>query len=468
MTAGFDLSVPRRVHVIGIGGPGMNAIATCLVQMGHEVSGSDIRETPVIERMRSMGVPVNVGHDRDAVSGCDAVVSSTAIPVSNIERAQAREAGTPDLSRADMLAAICSEAGAIGVAGTHGKSTTTSLLVRIFEAAGRHPSFIVGADLVGEGTGARWTGPGTLLVEADESDGTHLRLPLVGTVLTNIDADHLDHYGTLDGIIEGFEQYLTGIGGGSTGPRVVCIDDPHIADIVARHPGLGWITYGASDGAEFRFDSVRSERGVTSFDVHGPGGIRVALSSPLRGRHNVSNATGAAALAISCGVEPACVVDAVRSFGGVGRRFEIVGAADGAVFVDDYAHLPREIDAVLSAARTSDDGWARVVAVFQPNRYNRMAVMSAEYADAFVNADVVVLTDIYASGTAPIDGVTGRLVVDAVLEKHPGTELVWVQSRDDLAVAVDSVVRPGDVCISMGCGDIETLPREVLGLRGAR
>ena len=338
-----------------------------------------------------------------------------------------------------MLAAICSVAETLAVAGTHGKSTTTSLLVRIFEQAGRRPNFIVGADMIDEGTGARWTGSETLIVEADESDGTHLRLPLCGTVLTNIDSERLDHYGSLDGIAEAFERYLAGVGGARGGLRVVCIDDPTIAGIVARHPELTWITYGSSESADFWFDGVRSEHGVTEFTVNGPSGRRVHITSPLRGMHNVANVTGAAALALSSGVEPEHVVEAVRSFGGVGRRFEIIGTADGATFVDDYAHLPREIDAVLSAARVSGDGWSRVVAVFQPNRYN-----------------------------APIEGVTGRLVVDAVLARHPNTDLVWVQSRSDLAAAVDAIVRPGDVCISMGCGDIESLPLEVLALRRAR
>lgn len=458
----IDLGVRRRIHVVGVGGPGMNAIATSLIGMGHDVSGSDIRESDVVERMRSIGVAVNIGHDADVVHGCDAVVSSTAIPLANIERERARELRIPDLSRADMLAAICSMARTLAVAGTHGKSTTTSLLVRIFERAGTRPNFIVGADLLDEGTGARWTGSETLIVEADESDGTHLRLPVRGTILTNIDSDHLDHYGSIDGIIDGFERYLVGVAEW----RVVCIDDPNIAAIVARHPEVRWITYGESPLADFRFDGVSSRGATTSFTVYGPGGRRIEIVSPLRGRHNVANVTAATALAVSCGIDPAHVADAVESFGGVGRRFEIIGTADGVTFVDDYAHLPREIDAVLSAAKNGDDGWTRVVAVFQPNRFNRMAVMSAEYADAFVRADVVVLTDIYASGTRPIEGVTGRLVVDAVLARHPDTELTWVQSRADLAGAVNEIVRPGDVCISMGCGDIETLPSEILALRG--
>jgi UDP-N-acetylmuramate--alanine ligase len=218
----------------------------------------------------------------------------------------------------------------------------------------------------------------------------------------------------------------------------------------------------------YRFRDIEADAGVTTFSVDEPSGTTIRLTSPLRGRHNVANVTGAVALARRFGVGSEAIREAVADFGGVDRRFDIVGTADGATFVDDYAHLPREIAAVLAAARTSGDGWSRVIAVFQPNRYNRMSVMSPEYADAFVDADVVVLTDIYASGTRPIEGVTGRLVVEAVLARHPDTRLEWVPSRSDLAQAVDRLVRPGDVCISMGCGDIESLPREILALRSAR
>jgi len=195
----LDLSGRRRLHVVGIGGPGMNAIATCLAQMGHDVSGSDIHDSDVVERMRSLGIRVNIGHDATVVDGCDAGTSSTAIPVANIERARARESGIADLGRADMLAALCARRRTLAVAGTHGKTTTTSLLVRSLERAGVDPSFVVGADLLDEGTGARWRDGEFMVVEADESDGTHLRLPLTGTILTNTDRDHLDHYGDFDG-----------------------------------------------------------------------------------------------------------------------------------------------------------------------------------------------------------------------------------------------------------------------------
>ena len=479
MTA-FDLSWRRRIHVVGVGGPGMNALATCLVQMGHEVSGSDIRESEVIDRLRSIGVRVNIGHDPGLVDGCDAVTSSTAIPPSNVERVSAREKGIPDLSRADMLSALCACRPTFAVAGTHGKTTTTSLLVRGLEVSGADPSYVVGADLVDRGSGARWSGGDVLVVEADESDGTHLTLPLVGTILTNIDRDHLDHYGGFDELVRGFETYLLGI----EGPRVVCVDDPTIAAIVDRNPSPWWVTYGSSNRAQVRFHDVRSSDGVTTFAVRDQWGREHSVVSPLRGVHNVSNATAVIALAgaMAAGVvssdggsdttstvipiDADHVIEAVAGFGGVNRRFQIIGEAGGATFVDDYAHLPREIDAVLTAARSSGDGWSRVVAVFQPNRFNRMATMSPEYAHAFGAADALVLTDIYASGTTPIAGVDGTLVLDAVRAARPDLEIVYEADRGRLAAVVSGLVRPGDVCVSMGCGDIETLPHEVIALRG--
>jgi len=458
----LDLHQLSRFHVVGVGGPGMSAIATCLKQMGHEVSGSDIRISDVIDRLSGLGIQINIGHKVSVVHGCEAVTASTAIPRSNIELLEAELKGVPVLSRAAMLASICAMRPSIAVAGTHGKTTTTSLLVRIFADAGFDPNFIVGGDVLDEGVGARWTGSPWTIVEADESDGTHLELPLAASILTNVDSDHLDQYGDLQGIAAGFQQYLSGI----KGPVVVCIDDPLIAGM-EKPPHT--VTYGFSSDANFRCHSIEANHGETAFSITSndpatpTADLKVRMS--LRGRHNVLNVTGAIAMAVTLGVDPQVAIAAVAKFGGVGRRFEIIGNVDGMTFVDDYAHLPREISAVMSAAKTSDDHWSRVVAVFQPNRYNRMAIMSHEYADAFVDADLVVITDIYASGTKKIDGVTGHLVVDAVKKVHPMSEVLWHEDRQSLAEFVNHVLRTGDVCISMGCGDIEFLPREILKLR---
>lgn len=432
----------------------MSAIAIALAEMGHTVSGSDIREQSVLERVRAAGVQVHVGHSREYVHGCDAVTYSTAIPERNIERDEAIATGVPAMHRSGMLAAICAQAKSIGVAGAHGKTSTASMLMLILAEAGWRPSFVIGGDVTDMGTGAQWTGGDWFVVEADESDGTHLELPLHATILTNVEADFLDFYDSLDDLVAGFDRYL----GQIAGPKVLCLDDPICAQLARRRDV---ITYGTSPDAEYVARNVRTDSGAATFDIERRGKSLGSVALPLRGMHNVRNATAALAMAVTIGVSFEVAAAALAKFGGVARRFDIRGVDDGVTFVDDYAHLPGEIEAVLAAARGSGDGWRRVVAVFQPNRFNRMAMMSDDYRDAFGDADVVVLTDIYPSGTAPIPGVTGKLVVNAVLDAHPGTTMVWMPRRDDLVEYLARTLRAGDVCISMGCGDVSTLPDEV-------
>jgi UDP-N-acetylmuramate--alanine ligase len=439
----------------------MSAIALSLVQMGHQVSGSDLRERQVLDRLRSAGVVVHVGHDRRHVHGCDAVTSSTAIPANNVELDEARHLGIPTLRRAGMLASICDRAKSLAVAGTHGKTTTTSMLMLILAEAGLRPSFVIGGDVTDMGTGAQWTGGEWLVVEADESDGTHLELPLYGTVLTNVEVDHLDHYGTFDGIVDSFDRYLAQV----EGPSAVCADDPTARRLAEQH---GSITYGLADDAHVRAVDVTPAGGAFRFGVEIGGQRAAEVSLPLRGVHNVVNATGAIALADAIGVDASVAAAALAKFGGVARRFDIRGVHAGATFVDDYAHLPSEIAAVLRAAKGSGDGWRRVVAVFQPNRYNRIAEMWDDYHGAFGDADVVVLTDIYASGTTPIPGVTGKLIVNTVVDHHPEARVVWLPRRPDLIRFLASEIRDGDVCISMGCGDVASLPDEVIAARSGR
>lgn len=452
----IDLNRPGRYHVVGVGGPGMSAIALVLAGMGHRVSGTDLRDSPVIERLRAAGVEVTIGHDRALVHGVDAVTASTAIPDRNIELDEARAIGVPVLRRAGMLAEICAVTQAVAVAGTHGKTTTTSMLTTIAVDAGMAPSFLIGGDLNDVGTGAAWTGRGPLIVEADESDGTFLELPLHATIVTNIETDHLDHFGTLENIVAGFDQYLAGV----AGPKVVCIDDTLAAEVASRHPGT--VTYGTSEQARYRAVDVIRTDGSVRFTLQRDGVALGLVAVPLRGMHNVLNATAAAAMALELGAPMTAVQSGLARFGGVARRFDFRGRRNGITFVDDYGHIPTEIAASLEAAATNGDDWSRIVAVFQPNRYNRMAVMSPDYADAFVRADVTVITDIYASGQAPIPGVTGKLVVDAILDAHPYQRVVWLRHRDELVEFLTNELRAGDLCISMGCGDIASLPSEVI------
>ncbi|MFM7534705.1 MAG: UDP-N-acetylmuramate--L-alanine ligase [Acidimicrobiales bacterium] len=451
----LDLRVPGRYHVVGVGGPGMSAIAHVLARMGHVTSGSDVRESSVLDRLRIAGVQVAVGHDPALVDGVDAVTASTAIPRSNVELRAAAAAGIPVLTRAGMLASICACARSVGVAGTHGKTTTTSMLALALVEAGIDPGFIIGGDVHEVGGGARWTGSSTFVVEADESDGTFLELPLGAAIVTNVDVDHLEHWGTFDAIVEGFDAFLAAV----DGPRVVCVDDPVLARLGAKH---GAITYGTDASADYRAVDVGSHQGELRFSIARRGEHLGEVRVPLRGVHNVRNATGVIALADVLGAPFAATVRALGRFGGVARRFDFRGTHDGITFVDDYAHIPTEIGAVLDAAADSGDGWKRIVAVFQPNRFRRMARLSEAYADCFGRADVVVITDIYPSGDAPIPGVTGKLVVDAVLDAHPDTRMVWLPARADLVEYLARELRDGDLCLSMGCGDVADLPSEVL------
>jgi UDP-N-acetylmuramate--alanine ligase len=451
----LDLRRPGRYHVVGAGGPGMSAIALVLAGMGHTVSGSDLRDVPVLERLRAAGVVVTVGHHREIVHGVDAVTASTAIPATNIELDEARRLGIPVLRRAGMLASICACARSVAVAGTHGKTTTTSMLAMILTEAGLQPSFLVGGDVNDVGTGAHWTGRELLVVEADESDGTFLELPLHATILTNVEVDHLDHFGRPDAIVTAFDEYLAGV----PGPKVACVDDPNAARLAAAH---GAVTYGTSADADYRAVDVVADRGAVRFAVEHDGVRLGDIRLPLRGVHMARNAIGAIAMADLLGAPFDSAAAALARFGGVARRFDFRGEYDGITFVDDYAHLPSEIAAVLEAAATGGDGWRRIVAVFQPNRYTRMEILSPEYRDAFVRADVSVITDIYPSGEAPRPGVTGKLVVNAVLDAHPWQRVAWVPKRGELIEFLAADLRPGDVCISMGCGDVASLPSEVL------
>ena len=460
----IDLREPKRVHIVGVGGPGMSAVATVLAEMGHQVSGSDIRRSELTTRLENLGITINIPHNPEVVLGCDFVTGSPAIAESNIEYQKARDLNIRVLSRAETLASICRCATSVGVAGTHGKTTTSSMLTTILLGAGKNPSYLIGGDVISLNRGASWSNSELFVVEADESDGTHAQLPLAATILTNIDIDHLDHFKTQAAIEQSFFDYV----GNIAGPRVLCLDDPACALIAQTHNA---ITYSVNDksSADYVATSIKFKNGSSSFGfAQNLGSQSVELGRinlPLRGHHNVSNALAALAMAMQFGVEFEQAAQALSNFGGVARRFDVQGVDHGATFVDDYAHLPNEISAVLSGVRDESDNWSRVVAVFQPNRFNRMSVISHLYADSFVAADLVVITDIYSSGTEPISGVTGQLVVDAILESHPNSRVIYQPSRTNLVEFLADEIKDGDLCISMGCGDISSLPSEVIARR---
>ena len=450
----LDLSVPRRVHVVGIGGAGMSAIATVLAAMGHRVTGSDLKASAVLERVRGLGIPVTVGHAPANLGDAEVVAVSTAIPPTNAEVVAAGERHIPVLRRAELLAAVVATRRGVGVAGTHGKTTTSSMLALVLVEAGLRPSFLIGGQVNEIGTGAVWDEGEWLVVEADESDGTFLELPLDAVVVTSVEPDHLESYGgSFDELTAAFDRFLAQ----APGPKVVCSDDP----VAARLAGAnGAVTYGTGEGADYRMTGLAEGRSSVRFSVEHAGAVLGSVELPVPGVYNARNACAALVTGLQLGAPFSAAAAALGRFGGVARRFQFRGERDGVTFVDDYAHLPGEVQAVLAAARAG--GWRRIVCAFQPHRYSRTAALAPEFAGAFDDADLVVVTDVYAEGEAPRPGVTGKLVVDAVLDADPSARVAYLPHRQDVAPYLRRTLRPGDLCMSLGAGDITLLASELL------
>ena len=450
----LDLATPLRIHIIGAGGAGMSGLARLLSGLGHTVSGSDLAHSPSAAALAGLGITVAIGHDAANVGDAQVVVASPAVPDGNAELVAAASRGIRVASRAEVLAAVGRLRATLAVAGTHGKTTTSSMLTLILATAGHDPSWLVGADVSGLGANARIsTGP-ELVLEADESYGAFAQLAPALVAINNVEPDHLDFYGDVDGLRRAFAGLLE-----RSDSQLVNADDPVAADLGAH---FGAATVGATAGSDFLVTQIGLERSSSSFRLEHPGGRLLArVGAP--GRHNVANASLAAAVALIRGVSDSDVVEALGRFAGVPRRFEFRGEALGATIVDDYAHLPTEVAVTVATARSG--GWRRVVAVFQPHRYTRTQALAPQFAGAFDGADVVVVTDIYASGEAPIPGVSGRLVADAIAGAVGAPKVIYVKDRADLARAVAGIVEVGDLVLTMGAGDLTTLPDELIGLR---
>lgn len=445
-----ELSRPLSIHVVGVGGAGMSAIAEVLVAMGHRVSGSDQRPSGVLDRVERAGVAVSVGHHPENLGRPDLVAVSTAVSPENPEVVAARSAGIPVLSRARLLAAITGLRPTVSVAGTHGKTTTSALLAHALLVAEADPSYVVGGSIGGDG-GARWSDGGWLVVEADESDGTFVELSTQVAVVTSVEPDHLEHYGGMAGLTAAFARFAAAAPGGV----VACADDPGAAALAP----VGAHTYGFADAAEFRIVDYRGGRDGSSLAVRHGGRIAGEISVPVPGRHNALNATAAVVAATLTGVPLEAAASGVASFPGVRRRFQRRGEHGGATLVDDYAHLPAEVSAALAAA--AEGGWGRVVCVFQPHRYSRTEALWRDFAHAFTGADVVVVTELYSAGEAPRPGVSGRLVADAVRTAHPAARVEWVPERAALVDFLAGELGPGDLCLTLGAGDLTTLADEL-------
>jgi len=448
-----DPGRPVAVHIVGIGGAGMSAIATALHAMGHTVTGSDLRASGVTDRLTRAGIAVAIGHDRSNVGSADLVTVSSAVSDDNPEVLEARLRGIPVLARSEALAAIASLRRCIAVAGTHGKTTTASMLALLLVEAGVRPSFLIGGDVNEIGTNAVWGEGEWLVVEADESDGTFLALVPDIAVVTNVEADHLDHYGTFAAVRSAFEDFVAG-----ARHRVVGGDDL-VAAQIGRDSGADIV--GTGEDSTFRIVELELARSSLSFDLLDPAGATLGrLEVPVPGLHNARNAAVATVAALAAGVPFAAASRALARFAGVARRFEFRGEANGVTFVDDYAHLPSEVRAALAAARNGD--WRRVVAVFQPHRYSRTADLWSEFGASFGDADLVVVTDVYGAGEAPVPGVSGQLVADAIRRSAPGLPVVYVAGRSDVRTVVGGLLEPGDLCCTLGAGDLTSLPDELI------
>jgi UDP-N-acetylmuramate--alanine ligase len=451
--ATLDLGTLRRIHIVGIGGAGMSAIALVLRDMGHHVSGSDLKDSPVAERLRSHGIAVAVGHSPENVAGSDAVTYSPAVQPENPELVEARARGMLVAPRSVMLAAICATRRCVAVSGTHGKTTTASMLSLILVEAGMRPSFVIGADVNEIGTNAVWDTGEWLVVEADESYGTFQAIAPDLAVLTNVEPDHLDFYGTFDVLRAAFADFVAGARDGS----IVCADDPEAAAIGREH---GSTTVGTDPGSTYVMEGLQLRRSSVSFNLRGPEGPLGPVAIGVPGLHNARNGATAVVAALQAGAPFAAAQAALARFAGVTRRFEFRGEAAGVTFVDDYAHLPAEVRAALATARTG--GWDRVVAVFQPHRFSRTAALAPEFGTAFVDADVLVVTDIYSAGERPVPGVSGRLVADAVRDQDPRLPVTYAAGWEELRQTVAAELRPGDLCLTLGAGDLTTLPDQLL------
>ena len=451
-----DISRSRRIHVVGIGGAGMSAIALVLAGRGHMVTGSDLTDSKALAQLRSAGVDVAVGHDAANLGEADLVTHSTAIPDTNPELVAARDRGLPVLRRAEILTELTRTWRTVAVAGTHGKTTTSAMLTSALRGAGLDPAFIVGGNLRDLDSGASVGSGDLLVVEADESDGTFVELAAEAVVVTNVEPDHLEHYGGFDGLQKAFVRFLTQ----APGPRVVCLDDPGAAEL-ARSVGAETktVTYGTDPKADWRIvEPLPTPMGISFRVVSDAGEVDISLRQP--GMHNARNATAALSTAVELGADLTAAAAALSSFGGVGRRFERRGEAAGVLLVDDYAHLPTEVEAAIAAARSLEPN--RLVVAFQPHRYSRTEQLWSTFGDAFRRADVLFVTGIYPSGEKPRPGISGELIVRVVGEHHPSADVRYVESLADLPAAMLAELRSGDLCLTLGAGDLTTVPARLL------
>jgi UDP-N-acetylmuramate--alanine ligase len=451
----------RNIHFVGIGGSGMSGIAEVLLTLGFTVTGSDLSETPVTRRLAALGATIHIGHRADNIAGTQVVVISSAVGDDNPEVAAARHDQIPIIRRAEMLAELMRMKYGVAVAGAHGKTSTTSMIASIFHAGGLDPTVVIGGRLGSLGSGGRLgTGP-YLVAEADESDGTFLSLSPTVAVITNIDREHMNFYGTMDVLRKAFLDFANKVP--FYGLAVICLDDPHIQSIIPELTKR-CVTYGLRGQADVIARDIRTDGFSSRFAVWTGGRQAGEVSLSVPGVHNVRNALAAIAASLEVGLDFDTAAAALSSFVNADRRFQRIGERDGVTVVDDYAHHPTEIKATLAAAKAVCRG--RVLAVFQPHRYSRTQDLMEEFQTSFYDADVVLVTDIYPAGEAPIPGVEAAGVLDGIV-RHGHRGALYLKDRSEIVAHLRETAREGDLLLTLGAGDVWRVGRSFLGEGGA-
>ena len=451
----------KSAHFIGVGGAGMSGIALVLHERGFTVTGSDLKTSRYVRQLTRSGVNVHVGHKAATIDEVkpDVVVVSTAIPETNPELMRARELGIPVWHRAKMLSALGYGRTTVAAAGTHGKTTTSSMVATMLDRMGLDPSFLIGGVVEGYGTNGKNGDGEYFVVEADESDSSFLYLDPHVVIVTNVEADHMDHYGSLAEIEDTFCAFMRLVD--EDGAVIVCGEDPRLVEL-ARSTGRSAFTYGEGEG----FDAVCTPRASshtfgTDFTVALPdGAVRSVSIKNNPGRHNMLNATAALVAAYVLGLDTQEAATALSTFEGARRRFSHVGETRGVMLVDDYGHHPTEVKATLHAAKSLD--FQHVIVVFQPHRYSRLQALCDDFVDAFADADTVVLVDVFPAGEMPIPGVTSKMLADKIRAAHPDKQVRYASDHQSLMACLDEVAQAGDLLITMGAGDVTAVGPDYL------
>lgn len=437
----------NRIHFIGIGGSGMSAIAKVMLHMGYTISGSDLKASDALLRLKEAGAKVYIGHEAVNVEDSDMVVISSAIPKSNPEYVRAEEMSIPVVHRADMLSLLMTSKRGIAITGAHGKTTTTSMISMILEKGGLDPTVVIGGELNDIGGNATLGFGEYLVAEADESDGSFIKLlPYIG-VVTNIENDHMDYYLNMDNMRTAFEKFIGNIKDG--GFAVLCNDNSNVRQIM-KDIDKSYFTYGLDYPSDYVSKNIHHNGMGSSFDVYFRGNFLVKVELHVPGLHNISNAVAGVAVGHQLGVGQKCISDALETFKGVQRRFQVIGDVGGVKIIDDYSHHPTEIKAALKAARLNCP--RKIYSVFQPHRYTRTRLLSEDFGKAFEDSDEVIVTRLYSAGEVPIEGVSSRLIFDAV--EKAGKKAVYIDEKRDISDFLVNKLLPGDYVLTIGAGDI--------------